>query len=158
MNTFTVSFFGHRYINNPFPIEKELEQLISMLLHREEYVEFLVGRNGEFDQIVSSTICRCKREIRDNNSSHVWVLPYMTADYREYEEDYRAYYDEIEICEESAVKHFKSSIQVRNRQMVDRSDLVVCYVETNKGGAYQAMQYALRQEKDCFNIYNSLQH
>ena len=45
-----------------------------------EYIEFLVGRDGEFDQLVSSTIRRCKRTIRDDNSSLVLVLPYMTAE------------------------------------------------------------------------------
>ena len=87
MNTYTVSFFGHRDIDNPFPIEKALEELIGSLLQSKEYVEFLVGRNGDFDQLVSSTIRRYKREIRDDNSAHVWVLPYLTADFRDYEDD-----------------------------------------------------------------------
>lgn len=43
MNTYTVSFFGHRYIDNPFPIEKVLMELIGSLLRNKEYVEFLVG-------------------------------------------------------------------------------------------------------------------
>lgn len=151
METFTVSFFGHRYIDNPFPIEKALDELIGSLLQRKEYVEFLVGRNGDFDQLVSSTIRRCKREIRDNNSAHVWVLPYVTADFRDYEDDYRAYYDEIEVFD-SAGKHFKAAFQTRNRNMVDRADLVVFYVERKEGGAYQSMQYAIQQGKPYINI------
>ena len=58
MNTYTVSFFGHRYIDNPFSIENALDELIGSLLRSKEYVEFLVGRNGDFDQLVSSAICR----------------------------------------------------------------------------------------------------
>ena len=34
----------------------------------------------------------------------------------------------------------KSAFQVRNKSMVDRSDLVICYVETNEGGAYQTIE------------------
>lgn len=151
METFTVSFFGHRYIDNPFPIEKALEELIGSLLQSKEYVEFLVGRNGDFDQLVSSAIRRCKREIRDNNSAHVWVLPYVTADYRDYEEDYRAYYDEIEVFD-SAGKHFKAAFQARNRNMVDRADLVVFWVERDEGGAYQTMRYAMQQGKAYINL------
>lgn len=56
MNIFSVSFFGHRQIDNPLQIESQLEEIISSLLKREEYIEFLVGRDGEFDQLVSSTI------------------------------------------------------------------------------------------------------
>ena len=151
MKTYTVSFFGHRYIENPFPIEKALEELIGSLLRSKEYVEFLVGRNGDLDQFVSSTIRRCQREIRDNNSAHVWVLPYATADYRDNEEDYRAYYDEIEVFD-SAGKHFKAAFQARNRSMVDRSHLVVFFVERKEGGAYQTMRYAIQQGKDYINL------
>ena len=59
--TFTVSFFGHRVIEDPLRIEQNLESLIGRLITEHEYVEFLVGRDGEFDQLVSSVIRRCKR-------------------------------------------------------------------------------------------------
>ena len=73
MNLFAVSFFGHREVHDPFVIEQQLEAIVRELLHSKEYVEFLVGRDGEFDQLVSSTIRRCKRTIRDDNSSLVLV-------------------------------------------------------------------------------------
>lgn len=60
MNLYAVSFFGHRQIDNVFAIEQRLETLIRELLTTKEYVEFLVGRDGEFDQLVSSTVRRCK--------------------------------------------------------------------------------------------------
>lgn len=154
MNTYTVSFFGHRYIGNPFPIEDALVELIGTLLQSKEYVEFLVGRNGDFDQLVSSAVRKSKREIRHNNSAHVWVLPYVTAEFRNFEDDYRAYYDEIEIFN-SADKHYAAAFQARNRDMVDRSDLVVFFVECNKGGAYQTMQYAIKQGKAYINLFHT---
>ena len=156
MNTYTVSFFGHRYIDNSLAIDTALDDLIGTLLRSKEYVEFLVGRNGEFDQLVSSAIRRCKREVRDNNSAHVWVLPYVTADFRDYEDDYRTYYDEIEIFN-SAGSHYKAAFQARNRNMVDRSDLVVFFVERHDGGAYQTMRYAMQQDKQFINLADSLE-
>ena len=39
--------------------------------------------------------------------------------------------------------------------MVDRSNLVVFYVETSEGGAYQTMQYAIQQGKDLINLYHA---
>ena len=155
MDTFTVSFFGHRYIDNPFPVEKALDELIGALLRSHEYVEFLVGRNGDFDQLVSSTIRKRKREIRDDNSAHVWVLPYLTADFRDNEEDYRGYYDEIEVFG-SRSGHYKAAFQARNRSMVDRSHLSVFCVERNEGGAWQTMKYAQKQGKNIINLYDVL--
>ena len=152
MNIFTVSFFGHRIIDNPFSVEQKLEDLIRDLLRRKEYVEFLIGRDGEFDQIVSSTIRRCKRSVRNDNSALVLVLPYATAEYLNNEQSFHDYYDEVEICAEAAERHFKSAHQIRNRSMVDRSDLVVFCVEHSSGGAFQTMQYAKKVNANIVNF------
>lgn len=98
MQIFTVSFFGHRQIDNCFEIELLLEKLIRELMLSKEYVEFLVGRDGDFDQLVSSTVLKCKRTVRDDNSSLIWIMPYLIAEYRNNEEAYNNYYDEVEIC------------------------------------------------------------
>ena len=152
MNLYTVSFFGHRQIDNVFVIEQRLETLIRELLITKEYVEFLIGRDGEFDQLVASTVRRCKQAIRDDNSALVLILPYTTAEYQNNEQSFREYYDEIEICAESAERYFKSAHQIRNRSMVDRSDLVIFCVRHNSGGAYQTMQYAKKASANIINL------
>jgi hypothetical protein len=154
LNTFTVSFFGHRIIENALEIENRLEQLIRTLLREHEYVEFLVGRDGEFDQLVSFVIRRCKREYRSDNSSHIWVLPYFTAEFRDNEESFRDYYDEIEVCETAAGSHYKNAHQTRNRAMVERSDLVVFCIQHESGGAWQTMKYVKKQGKTYINLHD----
>ena len=157
MNTYTVSFFGHRMIDNALEIENRLERLIRTLLREHEYVEFLVGRNGEFDQLVSSVIRRCKREYRSDNSSHIWVLPYITAEFRDNEESFRDYYDEIEVCEAAAGCHYKNAHQTRNRAMVDRSNLAVFCIQYESGGAWQTMKYAKKKGIPCVNINEQIE-
>ena len=56
MNLFAVSFFGHRKVDDPFVTERQLDSIIRELLLTKEYVEFLVGRDGKFDPLVSSTV------------------------------------------------------------------------------------------------------
>ena len=157
LNTFTVSFFGHRMIVNALEIENRLDQLIRTLVREHEYVEFLVGRDGEFDQLVSSAIRRCKREYRSDNSAHIWVLPYLTAEYRDNEESFRDYYDEIEVCEAAAGSHYKNAHQTRNRAMVDRSDLVVFCIQRERGGAWQTMKYAKKRGVPCINLNDQME-
>lgn len=157
MDVYSVSFFGHRAIEDPLTIEQKLEVLIRRLLTEKSYVEFLVGRDGEFDQLVSSVVRHCKRTIRDDNSALVWVLPYVTAEYRDNEDSFRAYYDEIEVCGASAGAHFKGAFQTRNREMVNRSDLVVFCVHHESGGAWQTMNYAKKQGKTYLNINDLLE-
>ena len=113
-----------------------MEALIHTLLLEKEYVEFLIGRNGDFGQIVSSAVKHQQCRVRDDNSALIWVLPYLTAELRDNLESFEAYYDEIELGSAAAGSHPKGAIQIRNRQMVDRSDLVVFYVDYSSGGAY----------------------
>lgn len=150
MDIYTVSFFGHRRIGSEsVALEGRLEAEIRCLLDSKLYVEFLVGRNGDFDLLVSSVIHRLKRTYRNDNSSHIWVMPYLTADYRNNEESYWDYYDSIEICETGA--HFNNAFKARNHAMIERSNQVICYVKEAEingnerrgvSGAYEAMRYA----------------
>ena len=152
MKIYTVSFFGHRIIQDFSEAEKQVENLVRNLLLEKDYVDFLVGRDGDFDQIVSSTIKRLKRLVRDDNSSLIWVLPYATAELRDSIDSFQKYYDDIEICNDAADSHPKSAFQIRNRQMVDRSDMVAFYVDHKGGGAYQTMRYAQKKKKNIINF------
>ena len=152
MDIYRVSFFGHRVVEDPLNIEKKLEMLICELLLQHDYVELLVGREGEFDQMVSSVIRRSKREIRGDNSSHIWVMPYLSVEYQKNEQAYQEYYDEIIVCESSSKAHFKRAYQIRNREMIDRSDLAVFCVQQECGGAWKAMQYAKKMGVSFKNI------
>ena len=152
MEIFTVAFFGHRYIDNPFRIEERLEEHIYRLLAEKEYVDFLIGRDGEFDQFASSAVLRLRKRYRDDNSSLILVLPYARAEYLNNEESYHNYYSEVEISYEASKAHPKAAIQIRNREMVDRADLVLCCIEREKGGAWQTVQYAIKQDKSVINL------
>lgn len=61
MNTYTVSFFGHRDFCEHHKCEEKLEEIIHSAISSHKYVNFLVGRNGEFDIFVSSVIKRIKK-------------------------------------------------------------------------------------------------
>ena len=152
LNIYTVSFFGHRQIDNFTAVEQRLEELIRELIATKEYVEFLVGRNGEFDQMAASTVLRMRRMLRDDNSALILVLPYPTAEFLNNQTAFENYYTDIEVSDAAARGHFKSAIQTRNREMVDRSDLIVCCIERKKGGAYQTVQYAKKMEKHIVNV------
>lgn len=156
MDIYTVSFFGHKELCDFFEVEKSLDKLVRELIHTKEYVEFLVGRNGEFDTLVSSVIRKVMRENDYGNASHTLVLPYQTAEYVSNSDSFNDYYSNVEVCEQSAAAHFKSSIQIRNQSMIDRSDLVIFYVQRKRGGAYKALRYAEKQDKTVINLAKPL--
>ena len=152
MNTYTVSFFGHRdFVYTKF-YEEKIQKLLKQMLSEHEYVEFLVGRNGEFDSFISSNIRMVKKEYYSENSAHVLVLAYPVAEFVNNEESFYEYYDEIEISTDASQAYFKEAIKIRNREMIDRSDMVIVYVENNAGGAYEALEYALKNGKKIVNL------
>ena len=155
MEIYTVSFFGHREVEGAAEIESRLDQLLYNLITQKQYVEFLVGRDGEFDLLAASAIRRAIKQYGYGNTSLILVLPYTKAEYRDNKQSYLCYYDEVEIYSESSKAHYKSAIQVRNRSMVDRSNLVVCCIQHKSGGAYKTVQYALQQGKQVRNLYGS---
>ena len=149
---YTVSFFGHRYMDYFRIAEDKVEDLIYKLLKEHNYVEFLVGRDGDFDQIATSAVLKAKHSYAEHRCDITWVMPYEKAEYNENAEDFNKYYGYVEVCSESAKVHPKQAIQVRNRYMVEKSDLIVFWVERNSGGAYHTMKYAVKQEKNIVNL------
>ena len=156
LEVFTVTFFGHREVDHFRETEQALENLIQQLILEHDYVEFLIGRNGEFDQLVSSVVHRVRKRLDYKNCSLILVLPYMTAEFRNNESSFLEYYDEVEVSQTASSGHFKAAMQTRNKEMVDRADLVVFYVERASGGAYQTLTYAQKEEKSYINIANRM--
>ena len=152
MRIYSVAFFGHRYVDNIIKVENLLEEHIRKLIDENEYVEFLVGRNGDFDQCVSSSVIRVRKNHRDDNSALVLVLPYPTAEYLNNKKYFHDYYTDVEISHAASVAHPKSAIQIRNREMVERVDLIICYIEHQKGGAWQTVDYAMKQGKAVITL------
>lgn len=152
LNVYTVSLFGHSRLNNPDVIEKALERTVRELIKTKEYVEFLVGRKGDFDILAASVIRAVNKELDYGNVSLVLVLPYSTSEYRKNKESFEKYYNEVEICGRSCPAHFKGAYRICNRSMVDRSDLVICGIERESGCAYQTVEYAIKLQKPVRNI------
>ena len=152
----TVSLFGHRIIEDYNFVESKLYELLRIVMQNgNREIEFLLGRNGDFDLMAASVIRKLKKETGSENAFLTLVLPYETAELRNNTETFESYYDSIEICEASADQNFKYAIVARNRDMIDRSDMVVVYVKNESGGAYQSLKYAEKNQKRIINLYHT---
>lgn len=139
MEVYRVSFIGHREIDNFFCVEKQIYSIVEELINTKEYVEFYVGRNGEFDILVASVIKQVKRKLGEESSSLILVIPYPPADMEAYEK----YYDEVEYPSILYKVHYKSAITKRNEWLVDNSDMLVAYVIRDYGGAAKCLKKAI---------------
>ena len=149
---YTVCLFGHRQIENVIEVEDALRAVIEKILAEHEYVEFLLGSEGEFDILAASVIKGIARSRDTANCSLTLVMPYMRANFEKNQSEYEVYYDSVELCEESAAAHPKAAIRLRNRAIVDRSDLCIFFVTHPSGGAYQTMKYAESINRNILRI------
>ena len=150
---YTVSLFGHRTVEDYLTVENKLYELLRIAIQRKNgEVEFLVGRNGDFDLMAASVIRKLKKETGNDNIYLTLVLPYETAELRNNAEAFESYYDSIEISD--TTRNYRYAIVARNRDMVDRADLVIVYVKNESGGAYQSLKYAEKNEKRIINLYH----
>lgn len=138
----TCTFAGHRRIESG--IREETEAAIRALVEVGGVREFLCGGMGEFDAACAAAVRRMKAEFPQLRLC--LVLPSMSKAAMDMREMQSAY-DEIVIPEESDQAHFKQRITLRNRFMVDASDIVLACVRRNYGGAYQTARYAAKKKK-----------
>ena len=68
MEIYTVSLFGHRQILNLYDAQNALVERAKSLIISKEYVEFLVGRNGDFDIMAASEIKRAQKALNYGNT------------------------------------------------------------------------------------------
>ena len=134
---YRVSMIGHRVIED-YGVEEKLYELFRELLRTKEYVEFYLGRNGDFDILAASVIKRLQKNYRDDNSMMILVLPYPVKDYEYYED----YYDEIVIPDKLYGVHPTAAITERNRWMVTKTDVLVAYIRKESGGAASCVHIA----------------
>lgn len=145
---YRITFIGHREIYGNYQLEDRIEKIIKEKLCIKEYVEFYVGRNGDFDISVASSVKRAQKAVGNQNSSLILVEPYPMKD----DDLYEKFYDEI--CYPiSSRTHPKAAITMRNKWMIEHSDLLIAFVEEGrKGGALTALQYAIKRNVEIINL------
>ena len=105
---------------------------------------------GEFDRLFSSAVRKAKKIYP--HIKLICVKPYFTNDINTDKDYYKAMYDDVIIPPTIIGVHYKAAIKARNRRMIDNSDVVLIYTVRNYGGAYDARQYAERQDKYVIEI------
>ena len=140
--------FGHRVLL--MDVEKPLREVLERLVAERGVRVFYTGGMGEFDELFARTVRSMKRDCPSLRL--VLVLPYLTERLNLDKAFYEAFYDEILIPAELDGIHPKAAIGLRNRWMVDRSDIVIAALHRNFGGAAAAVRYAEKRGKGVVRI------
>lgn len=136
------TFSGHRecYGLDAAVLQSAIEDLIE-----QGVTEFLVGHQGQFDAMVRS--CLKSLQLQHPDIRYSVVLAYLPKEKREFEDFSDTMYPEgIETL------HPRYAIGWRNRYLVDRADVCLCYVNRTFGGAYKFTQMAKRSGLIIINL------
>lgn len=142
--------FGHRVML--MDVEKPLRETLERLVEDRGVRVFYTGGMGEFDELFTRTVRSMKREFPSLRL--VLVAPYLTERLNLDKAFYEAQYDEILIPAELDGVHPKAAIGLRNRWMVDRSDIVIAALHRDFGGAADAVRYAESAKKEIIRMRN----
>lgn len=139
------SFFGHRDVFDD--IDNQLVQHIEYAITALGITDFYVGENGAFDKKATQVMLPIRKKYP--NIKLTQSLAYLPIKKDPYQTN--TWYDDTVFLEglETAPKRF--AISKRNRLMVQHSEVIICYIRTDHGGAYTAVHYAEKQGKTILN-------
>ena len=139
------SFFGHK--DAPESLYPKIRTIIEHLIVQHNVDGFMVGNQGRFDTLVLKAL----RELKPNHPHICYnvVLAYMPSYIQE-----DMLYDPAETFLPEGIENVprRFAISWRNRWMVQKSDVIVCYITHSWGGAAQFVEYAKRQKKTIINL------
>ena len=153
-NRLSVCFTGHRYLaaaDVPIVTER-LDQLLRQCYER-GYRDFLCGGALGFDTIAGERVAALQCQHPDVRL--IMVLP-CSDQSRRWPDNTIARYERLLYMADSirvlAPAYYNGCMQVRNRYMVDRADLCVCYLRHPKGGTASTVAYAIKRQVPVINI------
>ena len=120
--------------------ETDIEQAIIKAIESDIRV-FLNGGQGQFDLMSAGVVHRLK--VHYPHVKSYLILPYLT--FNNYDS---TLYDEIIYPFEEHIESYctyMGNIGKRNRWMVNKASVAICYVRTTTGGAGKTLEYAKRK-------------
>ena len=144
------AFFGHANFAATDGLAQKMLVILDGIL-KDGRAEFYLGGYGGFDHFAYQ--CCKKYKATHPDVSLLLILPYIPTRYRQEDlEEKKAQYDEL-IYPELENVPLRFAIDRRNKWIVDHADCIICWIDHDWGGAYQACRYARRKGKCVIDLY-----
>ncbi len=152
--SFCSCFSGHRDLpaDRQLEIKRVLENVIDKLIEG-GCNRFISGGALGFDQLAAQLVIEKKRVFP--HIRLIMALPckdqhkkWAVSDQRRYEKILESADEVVFLCE----KYCTGCMQLRNKYMVDNSQVCVAFCTSRSGGTAQTIQYAQDVGKDVVNI------
>lgn len=137
---------GDLFVN----IKDKLYGVLEEVIQKRGVKTFYTGGIGESDSCFYSVVKLLKYKYP--YIKIILVKYYFTNELNKNRDYYIQAYDSIIIPYELIEKHHKDVIKLRNRWMIDNSDIIVSCVFRDFGGAYEAVKYAINCKKEIIEV------
>ena len=154
---YSCCFSGHRYMSH-LELEKASENISLMfpILAKKKIYRFYSGGALGFDLAAAATVINYKKIYPEfqlilalpcENHTRDWSLPDISL------------FNKIMERADSTVyvsdKYARGCMQKRNRYMVDRSSICICWLSKQSGGTFNTAVYARKNGIDVINLTGS---
>ena len=140
------SFFGHRFVLEKEEVKEQLKSLAQRLIKEEDVDVFYLGEQGDFEIIAAEVLNELKPTYPFIQRIEVICFAEQLQRNGKIKSDGFEYLDELDRCKR------KARIIKRNQWVIDNSDILIFYVNSPYGGAYQSYLYAKKKNKDIVNL------
>ncbi len=142
-----ITFCGHSDFEAAEKYERYMQTLFTELIG-EENVEFYIGKDGRFDTFA----LKCVKEYKLTHPATkiIFVTPYLSKSYSKLDFALNNF-DEV-IYPSLEKVPYRYAIIKRNEWMVNKSDILIAFIEYSFGGAAKTFEYAKRKKKKIINI------
>lgn len=148
-----VGFTGHRELQDETLILYKLDEVVSDLIFN-GYERFFAGGAKGFDMLAAESVIMNKKKYPN-------VKPDIIHPYK----DYTKYWDSNcvsrfnKICENAdkveyiSDTYWRGCIQKRNRELMNRSSICVCYLIKKCGGTAYTVECARKKQIQIINLF-----
>ena len=148
-------FTGHREMSvlPPEEIDAKLTNKLIDLIENEGFTDFRAGGARGFDSFAAMVVLKLKKKY-PHIKLHL-ILPCKGQENRFSPIEKQIYSFALENADSVTYiqeRYSEGVMFVRNRALVDGSDLCIAYLEKLRGGTYQTVNYARKQGVKTINV------
>lgn len=163
-------FTGYRPNKFPFALQKDDTDYIKFenklidavfSLPNEGCNIFFTGMAMGYDIIAAETVLLLKKSLKDKEIRLICVIPFKDQPQSFSEEWKERYNNVVEKADEViylSQEYHNGCFQVRNKYMIDNSDIVITWFDGKPGGTANTIKYAQKKNKRIVNLFEDGVH
>lgn len=149
---YVVSFFGHDEVISPQYIRYKIRKLVHRIIRINEHTIFLIKPDMRFDGLAYYAVRRERRFLDLGYSEILQIPPCKKIRYTSSTKFSFKHWYKTNFSQKYKNPYCISAEEMHCRSIVDRSDLIICYIDEEEDLASASVMYAYLNKKEMINL------